>query len=71
MAFSARLQKHRESGAKENLFVIAPDEVRFLVLADFQFVLVYRATATPPRILRVLHGARDLQGALRDMFGDG
>ena len=29
MAFSARLQKHRESGAKENLFVIAPDEVRF------------------------------------------
>ncbi len=50
---------------------LAPDEVRFLVLADFQFVLVYRATATPPRILRVLHGARDLQGALRDMFGDG
>lgn len=29
MAFSERLQKHRESGAKENLFVIAPEEVRF------------------------------------------
>jgi hypothetical protein len=44
--------------------------VRFVVLADFQFVIVYRASATPPRILRVLHGARDLQGTLRDMFGD-
>jgi len=50
---------------------LAPDSIRFVVLADFQFVLVYRASATPPRILRVLHGARDLQGALRDMFGDG
>lgn len=29
MAFSGRLQKHRESGAKESLFVIAPEEVRF------------------------------------------
>ena len=49
---------------------LAPEDVRFLVLADFQFVIVYRATATPPRILRVLHGARDLQGTLRDMLGD-
>ncbi len=49
---------------------LAPEDVRFLVVSDFQFVIVYRATATPPRILRVLHGARDLQDALRGMFGD-
>lgn len=29
MAFSDWLRKHREAGAKENLFVIAPEEVRF------------------------------------------
>jgi len=44
--------------------------MRFPVLPDFQFVIVHRATATPPRILRVLHGARDLLDALRDIFGD-
>jgi toxin ParE1/3/4 len=49
---------------------LAPEEVRFLVLAEFQFVIVYRATTRPPRILRVLHGARDLPGTLRDIFGD-
>ena len=48
---------------------LAPEEVRFLVVPDFPYVIVYRATATPPRILRVLHGARDVQGLLRDLLG--
>ncbi|GGG39514.1 type II toxin-antitoxin system RelE/ParE family toxin [Elioraea sp. Yellowstone] len=48
---------------------LAPEEVRFLVVPDFPYVIVYRATATPPRILRVLHGARDLQELLRDLLG--
>jgi plasmid stabilization system protein ParE len=69
VAAAVRIGTHPQIGVAQP--ALAPDEVRFLVLADFQFVLVYRATATPPRILRVLHGARDLQGALRDMFGDG
>jgi plasmid stabilization system protein ParE len=43
--------------------------MRFLVASDFPYVIVYRATATPARMLRVLHGARDLQGLLRDLVG--
>jgi len=48
---------------------LAPEEMRFLVASDFPYVIVYRATATPARMLRVLHGARDLQGLLRDLVG--
>ena len=48
---------------------LVPEEVRFLAVSDFSHVIVYRATATPPRILRVLHGARDLQGLMRDLVG--
>lgn len=47
-----------------------PEDVRFVVVSGFPYVIVYRSLAVPPRILRVLHGARDLQEALRDLFGD-
>jgi plasmid stabilization system protein ParE len=50
---------------------LAPEDVRFLVVGGFPYVIVYRWQAEPPRILRVLHGARDLEGTLRDMFGGG
>lgn len=43
---------------------IAPERFRFLVLRGFPYVLVYEADLRPPRILRVLHGARDLHGML-------
>jgi plasmid stabilization system protein ParE len=39
----------------------------FLVLRGFPYILVYRANAVPPRILRVLHGARDLPEVLQDL----
>ena len=68
MAAALRIGTYPQIGVTRP--ALAPEDVRFLVLPDFQFVIVYRATATPPRILRVLHGARDLQDALRDMFGN-
>jgi toxin ParE1/3/4 len=46
---------------------LAPETVRFLVLRGLPYILVYRANAVPPRILRVLHGARDLPDVLHDL----
>jgi plasmid stabilization system protein ParE len=46
---------------------LAPETVRFLVLRGFPYIVVYRANAVPPRILRVLHGARDLPEVLQDL----
>jgi len=40
---------------------------RFLTLGSFPYVIVYNAARNPPLIMRVLHGARDLQNALRDL----
>ncbi|MGH6945631.1 MAG: type II toxin-antitoxin system RelE/ParE family toxin [Geminicoccaceae bacterium] len=45
---------------------LADPPVRFHVLRGFPYVLVYDADGTPPRILRVLDGARDLPELLRD-----
>jgi plasmid stabilization system protein ParE len=51
--------------------VVRPDlagpEVRFYVLRGFPYVLVYDAEAGPPRILRVMHGARDLPELMKDL----
>lgn len=46
---------------------LAPETVRFLVLRGFPYILVYRASTIPPRILRILHGARDLPEVLQDL----
>jgi toxin ParE1/3/4 len=43
---------------------IADPPVRFHVLRGFPYLLVYDADASPPRILRILHGARDLPEVL-------
>jgi plasmid stabilization system protein ParE len=49
---------------------IVSESVRFLVLRGFPYILVYRANAVPPRILRVLHGARDIPELLQDLARD-
>jgi toxin ParE1/3/4 len=36
-------------------------------LTGFPYVVVYDAASLPPRIVRILHGARDLPGALEDV----
>jgi toxin ParE1/3/4 len=43
---------------------LADPPVRFYVLRGFPYLLVYDADASPPRVLRILHGARDLPEAL-------
>ena len=40
---------------------------RLLGLTGFPYVIIYNAERTPPRIMRVLHGARDLPEVLRDL----
>jgi toxin ParE1/3/4 len=46
---------------------LAEPPVRFYALRGFPYVVVYDAYIGPPRILRVLHGARDLPQVLSDL----
>jgi len=59
------LGEHPESGQQR--LDLAPEAVRFLTLRGFPYIVVYRANSAPPRILRVLHGARDLPEVLHDL----
>lgn len=47
---------------------LAPERFRFLVLRGYPQVLVYEPALRPPRILRVLHGARDLKDVLAALW---
>ena len=44
---------------------LAADSIRFVAMPDFPYILVYQADVVPPRILRVLHSARDLPEVLK------
>jgi toxin ParE1/3/4 len=46
---------------------LADEPIRFLLLTGFPYIVVYDADASPPLILRILHGARDLPELLRDL----
>ena len=46
---------------------LADEPYRFTVVRGFPFVVVYNASARPPLIMRILHGARDLPEVLRDL----
>jgi toxin ParE1/3/4 len=46
---------------------LADDPYRFAVVRGFPYLVVYNSSLTPPRIMRVLHGARDLPEVLRDL----
>jgi toxin ParE1/3/4 len=43
---------------------LAPERFRFYVLRGYPYVMVYEPAVRPPRILRVLHGAQDLDDVL-------
>jgi len=60
-----RLGQYPEYGAIRPELADAP--IRFLVLAGQPYILVYDSGVSPPLILRVLHGARDLPDVLRDI----
>jgi toxin ParE1/3/4 len=46
---------------------LGAERFRFLLLRGFPYVLVYTAETAPPRILRVLHTARDLPAILAEL----
>lgn len=45
----------------------APERFRFVILQRFPYLIVYEPDLTPPRILRVVHGAQDLAVLLADL----
>jgi toxin ParE1/3/4 len=46
---------------------LGAERFRFLLLRGFSYVMVYTAETVPPRILRVLHSARDLPTILAEL----
>lgn len=46
---------------------LAREPYRFLTLTGFPYVVVYNSERRPPLIVRIVHGARDLPEALRDL----
>lgn len=46
---------------------LADPPVRFWVLKRFPYLIVYDPSLSPVRVLRILHGARDLPELLSDL----
>jgi toxin ParE1/3/4 len=46
---------------------LAGEPYRFAVVTGFPYVIVYNAERSPPLIVRILHGARDLPEILRGL----
>jgi toxin ParE1/3/4 len=55
---AVRIAEHPQVGIRR--LDIASGQYRFLPLTGFPYVIVYHAEKIPPRIIRVLHGARDI-----------
>lgn len=60
-----RIGEHPQLGSLR--LDLAEERYRFLVLTGFPYLIVYNATRSLPLIVRILHGARDLPGLLRDL----
>lgn len=65
LAAAQRIGDHPDIGVLRPELADTPH--RFLFLTGFPYVLVYNAASTPPLILRLLHGARDLPELLNDL----
>ena len=57
--------RHAAIGS-ERLELAAPP-IRFWTLRRFSYVVAYNASRGPPRVLRVVHGARDLPEVFSDL----
>ncbi len=61
-------------GTHPEIGVVRPDlaelPYRFLALTGFPYVIVYDSQRVPPRLLRILHGARDIPDLLRADLGE-
>jgi toxin ParE1/3/4 len=60
-----RLGRHPLLGAARPM--LGADRYRFFRLRGYPYLLVYTADTSPPRILRVLHMARDLPKIIADI----
>jgi toxin ParE1/3/4 len=56
---------HRHIGRRRP--ELAPEPYRFMTMTAFPYIIVYNADRTPPMIVRIVHGARDLPEVLRDL----
>jgi toxin ParE1/3/4 len=61
-AAAVTIGSHPEIGMLRADLADAP--YRFLALTGFPYVIVYNAQRRPPRIVRILHGARDIPDVL-------
>ena len=61
---ASTIGKHPDIGAMKPHLASPP--IRFLPIRGFPHVVVYTPDRDPPLVLRVLHGARDLPGVLRE-----
>lgn len=50
--------RHAEIGAERQELAAPP--IRFWTLRRYPYLIAYNAARVPPRVLRVVHGARDL-----------
>ncbi|MEQ9490819.1 MAG: type II toxin-antitoxin system RelE/ParE family toxin [Alphaproteobacteria bacterium] len=55
---------HPKIGVEKPSIIASP--VRLLMMQGFPYVVLYDPDPTPPLILRILHGARDLPDLLRN-----
>lgn len=60
-----RIGEHPRIGTSRP--ALADEPYRFLTLTGFPYIIVYNADRRPPRIVRILHGARDLPEILREL----
>ena len=59
------LGEHARLGSERSDLVNPP--FRIFPLTSFPYIIIYNPTRTPPVILRVLHGARDLPEILENL----
>lgn len=59
--------RHPEAGTVKP--DIVPPPARFWRVRGFPYLLVYKPSTPRPRVLRIVHGARDLPEVLRDLGG--
>lgn len=60
------LGQHPEMGATRP--ALAPARFRFLLVRDFPYLMIYEIERETPRVLRVLHTARDLRTLLSPLW---
>ena len=61
----ATIGKHPDIGAER--LELAEPPIRFWTVQRYHYLLVYNCKRSPPRVLHILHGSRDLPELLSDL----